>query len=86
VGVEGVQVGREIAVDTVLLIDPSADEPVFRAFNARLRVQVPSAARGLLHEQPSKPMHWLYDSPEWPAEVVRLTGAVRFQRTDQNTG
>ena len=71
-------------MDTVLLIDPSADDPVFRAFNARLRVQVPSAARRLLHESPSKPVHWLYDSTEWPAEVVRLTGAVRFQRSDQS--
>lgn len=86
VGVEGTQAGRETTVDTVLCIDPSADEPVFRAFNARLRVQVPSAARGLLNESPSKPVHWLYDSPEWPAEVVRLTGAVRFQRTDLNSG
>ena len=82
VGVEGTQAGRVTTMDTVLLIDPSADDPVFRAFNARLRVQVPSAARGLLHESPSKPVHWLYDSTEWPAEVVRLTGAVRFQRSD----
>lgn len=84
IGVEGTQSGRETTMDTVLLIDPSADPPVFRAFNARLRVQVPSAARGLLHESPSKPVHWLYDSTEWPAEVVRLTGAVRFQRSDQS--
>ncbi len=84
IGVEGTQAGRETTMDTVLLIDPSADSPVFRAFNSRLRVQVPSAARGLLHESPSKPVHWLYDSTEWPAEVVRLTGAVRFQRSDQS--
>jgi hypothetical protein len=86
VGVEGTQAGRETTMDTVLLIDPSAEAPVFRAFNARLRVQVPSAARGLLNESPSKPVHWLYDSPDWPAEIVRLTGAVRFQRIDLNSG
>lgn len=82
IGVEGMQSGRETTVDTVLLLDPSGDEPEFRAFNARLQVQMPAVTKQLLRTSPSKPVHWIYDSPEWPAEVVRLTGAVRFQRTD----
>jgi hypothetical protein len=82
IGVEGMQSGRDTTVDTVLLLDPSGDEPEFRAFNARMRVQMPSVASQLLRTSPAKPVHWLYESPEWPAEVVRLTGAVRFQRSD----
>ncbi|MFO1263384.1 MAG: hypothetical protein U1E84_08620 [Rhodoferax sp.] len=82
IGVEGMQSGRDTTVDTVLLLDPSGDEPEFRAFNARMRVQMPSVASQLLRTSPAKPLDWIYDSPEWPAEVVRLTGAVRFQRSD----
>lgn len=82
IGVVGMHSGRDTTVDTVLLLDPSGDEPEFRAFNARLRVQMPSVASQLLRTSPAKPVHWIYESPEWPAEVVRLTGAVRFQRSD----
>jgi hypothetical protein len=80
VGCEGYQTGRESHTDTLLMLDPSATEPEFRAFNARLRlpdsrVQIsnPKAGKSL------KAINWQYDSTDWQPEPVRLIGAVRLR-------
>ncbi|MBS7809243.1 hypothetical protein [Variovorax sp. PCZ-1] len=83
VGLAGWQQGRTSAVDTILLLDASGEEPSFREFNARLRAPQSAATKTLLTKPASKPIHWHYDSPEWPAESVRLTGVVVFKRSDE---
>ena len=80
VGSEGVQCGREAQTDTLLLLDSSATEPVFRAFNARLRMSETSQHEALKAKTSKpKPVIWLYDSTEWAPEQVRLTSAIRFR-------
>jgi len=88
IGVEGRVSGKEIVPDTLLLLDPSAQGPVFSTFNARLRL--PSAGKGsrrkaisLLNGSAvgSKQVHWRYEACAWPAESVRLLAAVRFRPT-----
>lgn len=90
IGVEGRVSRKDTVPDTLHLLDPSAPGPVFSTFNARLRL--PSAGRtsrartvNLLKPSAvaSKPVHWLYDSPEWPPEQCRLLAAVRFRLTDR---
>jgi hypothetical protein len=83
IGCEGDQIGRESRTDTLLMLDPSATEPEFRAFNARLRlpesrlrISNPNAGKLL------KPINWQYDSTDWQPEPVRLIGAVRLRRND----
>ena len=87
VGVEGAAVGKEHSPDTILLLHPSASEPSFATFNARLRLPVtgPGSRRAPPNwPKPSedgkrKPVHWLYEAAEWNAEEVRLLAAVRLQ-------
>ena len=80
VGSEGVQTGRKARTDTLLLLDSSATEPVFRAFNARLRMSETSQRDALKAKtRKPKPVIWLYDSTEWAPEQVRLTSAIRFR-------
>lgn len=90
IGVEGRVSGQDTVPDTLLLLDPSAPGPVFSTFNARLRLsQTERASRArtvnLLKRSAiaSKPVHWLYDSPEWLPEQCRLLAAVRFRLTDR---
>lgn len=88
VGVEGAAVGKVHTPDTILLLDPSASEPGFAPFNARLRL--PTSGPGSRRASPNlpkpsedgkrKPVHWLYEAAEWNAEEVRLLAAVRLQR------
>lgn len=87
IGIEGRVSGTDTVPDTLLLLDPSAPGPVFSTFNARLRLSPAGKGSGgrtvnLLKRSAvaGKPVHWLYDSPEWPAESVRLLAAVRFRR------
>lgn len=87
VGVEGAAVGKVHTPDTILLLDPSASEPSFASFNARLRL--PTTGPCSRRASPSlpktsgdakrKPVHWLYEAAEWNAEEVRLLAAVRLQ-------
>lgn len=87
VGVEGAVVSKVHTPDTILLLDPSASEPSFSPFNARLRL--PLADPGSRRAQPNlpkpsedgkrKPVHWLYEAAEWNAEEVRLLAAIRLQ-------
>lgn len=87
VGVEGNAVGKVHTPDTILLLDPSASEPSFSIFNARLRL--PTTGPGSRRAPPNlpkpsedgkrKPVHWLYEAAEWNAEEVRLLAAVRLQ-------
>lgn len=87
VGVEGVVAGKVHAPDTILLLDPSASEPSFSPFNARLRLPMtgPGSRRAPLKlHKPSedgkrKPVHWLYEAAEWNAEEVRLLAVVRLR-------
>lgn len=90
IGIEGRVSGHDTMPDTLLLLDPSAPEPVFSTFNARLRLpQTGRASRARTINLPkrsavaAKPIHWLYDSPEWPAEPCRLLAAVRFRLTER---
>lgn len=88
VGTEGAAVGKVHTPDTVLLLDPSASEPSFAPFNARLRLPTtgPGSRRALpdflkpSKDGKRKPVHWLYEAAEWNAEEVRLLAAVRLQR------
>lgn len=85
--IEGSVVGKVHTPDTILLLDPSASEPSFSPFNARLRLPTtgPGSRRPPLNwPKPSedgkrKPVHWLYEAAEWSAEEVRLLAAVRLQ-------
>ena len=81
-GLSGFQKGQVSTVDTILMLDSACEEIPMSAFNARLRVQTPAAAKTLLKKPTAKPISWLYDSPDWPAEVVQLTGAVCFKRIE----
>ena len=90
VGIEGAVIEKIHRPDTILLLDPSASEPSFQAFNARLRLPVSGAGNRSVKSnlvKPSeagkrKPVTWLYESMEWNAEEVRLLAAVRIRRTD----
>ena len=86
VGCEGFMRGRESSTDTILLLDPSGSEPSFNVANSRLRVpQTGPGSRGgktadeLRKAKGAKPIDWLYESPDWTSEPVRLTAAVRFR-------
>ena len=86
-GCEGSASGGAIKPDTILLLDPSASEPSYSPFNARLRMSVSSPGNRRVPPnlpKPSedgkrKPVHWLYEAAEWNAEEVRLLAAVRLQ-------
>ena len=85
--ISGSVVGKVHTPDTILLLDPSASEPSFAPFNARLRLPLSGpGSRGAPPNllKPSedgkrKPVHWLYEAAEWNAEEVRLLAAVRVQ-------
>lgn len=88
VGVEGAVVGKVHTPDNILLLDPSAGEPLFTVSNARLRLvgaKDPgrrvkwNVATPTARHKP-KPVNWLYESVEWSAEEVRLLAAVRIRR------
>ena len=86
VGVEGLVEGQRHQVQRILLLDPSAGEPVFRAFNARLSLPMTGfgSRRAKLLQQDKKPMHkvlfWLYESESGCPELVQLLAAVRVRR------
>ena len=90
VGIEGAVIDKIHRPDTILLLDPSASEPSFQAFNARMRLPVSGASDRIAKSnlvKPSevgkrKPVTWLYESMEWNAEEVRLLAAVRIRRID----
>ena len=89
VGCEGTTSGRESLTDTILLLDPAGSEPSFQTANSRLCVpQIGPGSRGgkaadeLRKSKGAKPIDWLYEGPEWAAEPMRLTAAVRFRLAD----
>ena len=93
VGVEGSVVGPQQQVQRILLLDPSAGEPVFRAFNARLSLPMTgtgSRRAKSLQTNPANPANgsanklvlWLYESESWSPELVRLLAAVRIRKTE----
>jgi hypothetical protein len=73
VGIEGVTNGQKHGPDTILLLDPSGTEPVFRAYNARLRLEKKSESMGV------KPLRWRYESPDFAPSEVHVAAAVRFR-------
>ena len=86
VGCEGSMRGRESSTDTILLLDPSGSEPSFNVANSRLCLpQTGPGNRGgetadeSHKSKGAKPIDWLYESPHWTSEPVRLTAAVRFR-------
>lgn len=84
VGVEGAFVDQRHRADTVLLLDPATDGPVFAAHNARLRLKgsaVPKRATQSEKTGRPRPVTWLYESPAWNAEEVHLQAAVRVRMT-----
>ncbi len=86
VGVEGTVTGQKHQAQRILLLDPSAGEPVFRAFNARLSLPMSGPgsrrAKSLQQDKPThKVVFWLYESESWTPELVRLLAAVRVRRT-----
>jgi hypothetical protein len=96
VGVEGLCVGREHRPDTILLLDPSATEPYYRAHNARLRVATigVGSAGGKAAERLYKPVNrdarsqriiWQYESESYATDPVVLMAAVRFRLSTRQT-
>ncbi len=89
VGIEGVASGQRHQPQRILLLDPSAPEPVFRPFNARLSLpqtglgsrRAKSMENGKTSEQSRKPWLWHYESESWSPESVHLLAAVRVRRT-----
>jgi hypothetical protein len=88
IGIEGAVCGRDSIPDGLLLLDPSASAPpAFSACNARLRIPkdgrnstVNKLAEKLYKKVANlKPIHWIYESPDWRSEPVRLMAAVRFR-------
>lgn len=86
VGVEGLVDGRETKPDTLLMLDPGASDPFFSAYNTRLSLPQsgPGSRSGkstssTAKKKTPKPIHWIYESPEWASEPVALLAAVRFQ-------
>lgn len=89
VGVEGVVSGQRHRPQRILLLDPSAPEPVFRPFNARLSLpqtglgsrRSKSMENGNTGGRFQKPWPWHYESESWSPESVHLLAAVRVRRT-----
>lgn len=84
VGVEGSFVDQRHQADTVLVLDPATDGPVFAAHNARLRLKghaVPKRPAKSEKAGRPRPVTWLYESLAWNAEEVHLQAAVRVRRT-----
>ena len=88
IGVEGAVSGRDSIPDGMLLLDPSASAPSpFCACNARLRIPKEGRISTVnklaekLHNKVANlsPIHFIYESPEWLSEPVRLMAAVRFR-------
>lgn len=85
--ITGGVIGKVHRPDTILLLDPSASEPSFAPFNARLRLPLtgPGSRRAqsnLLNSSEDgkrKPVYWLYEAAEWNTEEVRLLAAIRLQ-------
>jgi hypothetical protein len=88
VGVEGLVIDKVHHPDTLLLLDPSASEPAFAAFNARLRLPLTNAGLRSAKTKLTKPNEteksksavWMYAAAEWHDEEVRLLAAVRCRR------
>lgn len=84
VGAEGAFVDQRHQADTVLLLDPATDGPVFAAHNARLRLKghaVPKRPAKSEKTGRPRPVTWLYESLAWHPEEVHLQAAVRVRRT-----
>ncbi len=83
VGAEGAFMDGKHHVDTVLLLDPATDGPMFAAHNARLRLKGPAMPKRVSKAEKTsrpRPMIWLYESLAWNAEEVHLQAAVRVRR------
>ncbi|MCZ8218251.1 MAG: hypothetical protein O9337_02430 [Acidovorax sp.] len=84
VGAEGAFLDGKHHVDTVLLLDPATDGPMFAAHNARLRLKGHALPKRVSKAEKTKrprPVTWLYESLAWNAEEVHLEAAVRVCRT-----
>ena len=90
VGIEGFVSGQRHQPQRILLLDPSAPEPVvFQASNARLSLpqtglgsrRAKSIENGKTSVQSRKPWLWRYESESWSPETVHLLAAVRVRRT-----
>ncbi len=87
VAVQGTVTNGKHVPDQILLLDPSASEVSFCAYNARLGIASSGSGSRRSRAQivaptksrPSKPLHWNYESLEWPTESVRLVAAVRVR-------
>ena len=87
VGCGGLQRGGKMEVQHLYLVDASSSPPVFREWNAMLTL-VPAKRRKQPETGPPtterrKALNWSYSAPEWARpEIVRITSAIRFRRTD----
>jgi hypothetical protein len=84
VGVEGVVTGQRHYPQRILLLDSGASEPVFQAFNARLRLAEngPGSRRtkpGWHKDSEQRVLYWLHESEAWHPESVRLLAAIRVR-------
>jgi len=87
VGCGGLQRGGKMELQHLYLLDASSSSPVFREWNAMLTL-VPARRRkqpetGLSSSERRKALNWSYSASEWARpEIVRITSAIRFRRTD----
>ena len=79
VGAGGIALGSKLTTDTVYLLDPGANEPNWTLFNACLVIDT-SRRNMRSYMRYKTPLIWSYASAQWPAEPVRLIGAVRLSR------
>lgn len=86
-GAEGMAIGGRHVVDTLLLLDSSAPDPQYRAWNARLRINDAGVSQvNRMNKADAKrrrPITWWYDSTQWASELVRMEAAVRIKRNDE---
>jgi hypothetical protein len=86
VGAEGVNVGGRNVVDTLLLLDPSAQDPQYRVWSSRLRINDGDTGKvkpiAKVTTKRIKPITWWYDSAQWAPELVRIEAAIRIKRND----
>lgn len=84
VGAEGINVGGRHVVDTLQLLDSSAQDPQYRTWNSRLRISDSDMGKvkrmSKSTAKRSKQITWWYDSAQWAPELVRIEAAIRIKR------
>lgn len=89
VGVEGLARGEHHYPQRMLLLDPSAGEPVFNSYNARFALPETglgsrrggALAAGDIGNRSGQKVLWLYETESTKPERVQLTSAIRVRNS-----